>query len=169
MKLYVIRRPSAWASLAELELAGAKSARIGNEEMPDRVRWIRSYVVNEADGRIGTFCIYEAEDGEAIREHARRVGMPGEEFYPVATTVIVRADPQAQAAAAQEKDNAAMPEVKPPTVSIAFKDLPAAGQIQAAAMYGIELTADDIIGQQAQEERDKADAKVTPVAPGGAQ
>ena len=76
-----------------LEAAGAKSARIGNEEMPDQVRWIRSYVVHEPDGRIGTFCIYEAEGGEAIREHARRVGMPGEEFYPVANTVIVRPDP----------------------------------------------------------------------------
>ncbi len=54
MQLYVIRRPSAWANLAELEKAGAKSARIGNEDMPDRVRWIRSYVVNEPDGRIGT-------------------------------------------------------------------------------------------------------------------
>ena len=63
MQLYVIRRPSAWASLAELEIAGAKSARIGNEEMPDKVRWIRSYVVNEADGRVGTFCIYQAKDG----------------------------------------------------------------------------------------------------------
>ena len=93
MQLYVIRRPSAWKSLAELDIAGAKSARIGNEEMPNQVRWIRSYVVNEPDGRIGTFCIYEAESGEAIREHARRVGMPGEEFYPVATTVIVRPDP----------------------------------------------------------------------------
>ncbi|HET6335129.1 MAG TPA: DUF4242 domain-containing protein [Polyangiales bacterium] len=93
MELYVIRRPSAWKSLAELEIAGAKSARIGNEEMPDKVRWIRSYVVNEPDGRVGTFCIYEAENGEAIREHARRVGMPGEEFYPVATTVTVRPDP----------------------------------------------------------------------------
>lgn len=93
MQLYVIRRPSAWKSLAELEIAGAKSARIGNEEMPDRVRWIRSYVVHEPDGRIGTFCIYEAESGEAIREHARRVGMPGEEFYTVATTVVVRPDP----------------------------------------------------------------------------
>ncbi|MBS7700346.1 MULTISPECIES: DUF4242 domain-containing protein [unclassified Chelatococcus] len=99
MQLYVIRRPSAWASLAELEAAGAKSARIGNEEMPDRVRWIRSYVVNEADGRVGTFCIYQAENGEAIREHARRVGMPGEEFYPVATTVVIRPDPvEAEAA-----------------------------------------------------------------------
>ncbi|MCK1359963.1 nickel-binding protein [Bradyrhizobium sp. 199] len=101
MELYVIRRPSAWASLSELEEAGAKSARIGNEQMPDRVRWIRSYVVQEADGRIGTFCIYEARDGESIREHARRVGMPGEEFYKIAATVVVRADPAQQSAAAE--------------------------------------------------------------------
>jgi hypothetical protein len=100
MQLYVIRRPSAWADLKELEAAGAKSARIGNEQMSDRVRWIRSYVVNEPDGRIGTFCIYEARDGESIREHARRVGMPGDEFYPVATTVVVRPDPQKAEAAA---------------------------------------------------------------------
>jgi hypothetical protein len=93
MDLYVIRRPSAWADLRELEIAGAKSARIGNEDMPDKVRWIRSYVVNEADGRVGTFCIYQASDGEAIREHARRVGMPGDEFYKVMTTVVVRDDP----------------------------------------------------------------------------
>jgi len=93
MELYVIRRPSAWADLKELEVAGAKSAKIGKEQMSDRVRWIRSYVVNEPDGRIGTFCIYEARDGESIREHARRVGMPGDEFYPVATTVVVCPDP----------------------------------------------------------------------------
>src|SRR5262245_51940157 len=93
MDLYVIRRPSAWANLEELKAAGAKSARIGNEEMSDRVRWIRSYVVHEPDGRIGTFCIYQARDGESIREHARRVGMPGDEFYNVAKTVVVRDDP----------------------------------------------------------------------------
>ena len=101
MELYVIRRPSAWANLSELEVAGAKSAKIGNEQMSGRVRWIRSYVVHEADGRIGTFCIYEARDAESIREHARRVGMPGEEFYKVATTVVVRSDPAPSAAAAE--------------------------------------------------------------------
>ena len=62
MDLYVIRRPSAWANLAELEAAGAKSAKIGNEEMPDRVRWIRSYIVKEANGRLGSFCIYQARE-----------------------------------------------------------------------------------------------------------
>lgn len=93
MELYVIRRPSAWANMKELEAVGAKSAKIGNEQMSDSVRWIRSYVVNEADGRIGTFCIYEAIDGDSIREHAKRVGMPGEDFYPVTATVVVRDDP----------------------------------------------------------------------------
>jgi hypothetical protein len=48
MDLYVIRRPSAWANLQELEAAGTKSAKIGNDEMSDRVRWIRSYVVKGA-------------------------------------------------------------------------------------------------------------------------
>jgi hypothetical protein len=104
MDTYVIRRPSAWADLPELEVAGAKSARIGNEEMPDKVRWIRSYVVRESDGRIGTFCIYEAEDGEAIREHARRVGMPGNEFYEVLDTVVVRADPEKVGSAPPQDD-----------------------------------------------------------------
>lgn len=99
MDTYAIRRPSAWANLQELEAAGAKSARIGNEEMPDQVRWIRSYVVHEPDGRIGTVCIYQARDEDSIREHASRVGMPGEEIYKVAGTVIVRDDPAEKSAA----------------------------------------------------------------------
>ena len=101
MQLYVIRRPSAWANSQELAPAGAKSARVGNDEMSDRVPWIRSYVVKEHDGRLGSFRIYLAKDPESIREHARRVGMPGEEFYKVATTVVVRSDPAQQTAAAE--------------------------------------------------------------------
>ena len=100
MDLYVIRRPRAWANLAELEAAGAKSARIGNEEMPNRVRWIRSYVVEEPDGRLGTLCIYLARDPESIRAHARRVGMPGEEIFPVLKSIVVREDLAAASAAA---------------------------------------------------------------------
>jgi hypothetical protein len=93
MDLYVIRRPSAWANASEVEKIGAKSAKVGNEEMADRVRWIRSYVVKEPDGRLGTFCVYEARDPESIREHARRTGMPGDEIYPVVKTVLIRPDP----------------------------------------------------------------------------
>jgi uncharacterized protein DUF4242 len=98
MDLYVIRRPSAWANLAELEVAGAKSAKVGNEEISDRVRWIRSYVVKEPDGRIGTVCIYQARDPDSIREHLRRVGMPGDQIFPVLKTIIIRDDPAAASA-----------------------------------------------------------------------
>jgi hypothetical protein len=100
MNLYVIRRRQGWKSIEELEKSASISARIGNEEMPDRVRWIRSYVVNEPDGQLGTVCIYQAVDEEAILDHARRVGMPADEITPVAGTVIVRDDPQDEAEAA---------------------------------------------------------------------
>jgi len=93
MKLYAIRRPTAWAGSEELEAAAAKSAAIGNDEMADRVRWIRSYVVEELDGRLGTICIYQAADPESLREHARRVGMPGDDILPIVNTVVVRPDP----------------------------------------------------------------------------
>jgi hypothetical protein len=100
MDLYVIRRPSAWATLRDLEAAGAKSAEVGNSEMSDRVRWIRSYVVKEPDGRFGTVCIYQALDPESIRAHARRVGMPGDQIFPVVKTIVVREDPKDASAAA---------------------------------------------------------------------
>lgn len=93
MYTYVITRANGWANLDELKAAGTLSARIGNDEMPDKVRWIRSYVTRHEGGRIGTVCIYQATDPEAIREHARRVGMPADGITAVVDTVIVRPDP----------------------------------------------------------------------------
>ncbi len=93
MQLYAIRRRSAWADASELEAVAARSAHVGDSEMPDRVRWIRSYVVAEPDGRLGTICIYEARDPAAIRDHADRVGMPGDEIESIADTVVIREDP----------------------------------------------------------------------------
>ncbi len=99
MNLYAIRRPSAWANKAELQAAGTISAKIGNEQMSDRVRWIRSYVVQEPDGRLGTICIYLAKDPQSIRDHAAQVPMPGDQIFPIVDTVIIREDPvQASAA-----------------------------------------------------------------------
>jgi hypothetical protein len=93
MNLYIIRRRTAWKTPAELEQAAARSRLVGNIEMADRVRWIRSYVVQEDDGTLGTVCVYEAVNSAAIREHARRAGLPADEITPVARTVIVRDDP----------------------------------------------------------------------------
>lgn len=94
METFVIRRRSAWKNARELEATAAVSLRIGNDEMADQVRWIRSYVVNEEDGSLGTVCIYQAVSPAAIREHAKRVGMPANEISSIAKTVIVRPDPQ---------------------------------------------------------------------------
>ena len=87
LKLYVIRRRDGWASPEELQAAAARSAEVGDKEMSDDIRWIRSYVVVEADGTLGTVCIYEASSPEKIREHAERVGMPADEISVVADTV----------------------------------------------------------------------------------
>ncbi len=100
MDLYAIRRPTAWADLKEVQAIGAKALKVGNEQMSDRVRWIRSYVVKEPDGRYGSICIYQARDEESIREHARRVGMPGDMITPVVDTIIIREDPAARSEAA---------------------------------------------------------------------
>ena len=100
MNTYVIRRRSNWKDARELEAAAARSTHVGNEEMPDKVRWIRSYVVRESDGRLGTVCIYQATDPEAIREHAGRAGMRADDIIPVEDTVIVRDDPSEDARAA---------------------------------------------------------------------
>jgi hypothetical protein len=93
MDLYVIRRRGVWADQKELEATSAESARVG-DEMSDRLRWIRSYVVSETDGRLGSICLCEASDPEAIREHSRRSGAPVDEMQVVTATAIVRDDPQ---------------------------------------------------------------------------
>jgi sporulation protein YlmC with PRC-barrel domain len=99
MNTYVIRRQAAWASPAELEQIAARSKEVADTEFAQDISWIRSYVIAEADGTLGTVCIYQASSPEAIRNHAQRVGMPADEILDVADTVIIRPDPVAEAAA----------------------------------------------------------------------
>lgn len=93
MNLYAILRRSGWRSPEELGEAAERSSRVGNEEMADEVRWIRSYVLEEGGGSVGTVCIYEATSPEAIRKHAKLADLPVDEIIPVADTVLVRPDP----------------------------------------------------------------------------
>jgi hypothetical protein len=93
LQLYTILRRNGWASAQELEEAAARSIQVRDEQMPDQVRWIRSYVLDEGAGTVGTICIYEATSPEAIREHAERAGLPCDEIIAVADTVVLRPDP----------------------------------------------------------------------------
>jgi hypothetical protein len=100
VSLYVIRRPYGWATAEELGIAAQRSRRVGDDEMPDDIRWIRSYVVREEDGSLGTFCIYDASSPEKIREHAARADLPATDIFEVVDTVVVRPDPVAAASRA---------------------------------------------------------------------
>jgi hypothetical protein len=95
MDTYAILRRGAWGSPEDLGAAAGRSKKVGDEEMSEDIRWIRSYVLNEPDGRVGTVCIYQATSPEAIREHASRADLAVDEIIPIADTVIIRADPQA--------------------------------------------------------------------------
>jgi hypothetical protein len=97
MNQYAILRRNGWRSSGDLEQAAARSTKVGDEQMPEDIRWIRSYVLDEGAGTVGTVCIYEASSPEAIREHARCADLPVDEIIPIADTVIVRADPAAAA------------------------------------------------------------------------
>ena len=98
MQTYVILRRGAWNTPEELGEAAERSKQVGDAEMSDDIRWIRSYVVHEDDGALGTVCIYQASSPEAIREHASRADLAADEVIPVADTVVVRPDPERAAA-----------------------------------------------------------------------
>jgi hypothetical protein len=94
MRTYAILRRSGWQSPDELEEAAKRSTKVGDEEMADEVRWIRSYVLEEGGSTVGTVCIYQATGEDAIRKHGELADLPVDEVIPVADTVIVRPDPE---------------------------------------------------------------------------
>ena len=98
METYVILRRGGWRTADDLADAAARSTAEG-ERMPDDIAWIRSYVLEERDGTVGTVCIYQASSPEAIRRHAAAADLPVDEIVRVADTVIVRPDPVSSAVA----------------------------------------------------------------------
>ena len=92
MDLYVILRRDGWRSAEELEEAAARSTAEG-ERMPDDIRWIRSYVLEEGER--------SSARSASTRRRARRrstptptpPACPSTEIIKVADTVIVRPDP----------------------------------------------------------------------------
>jgi hypothetical protein len=89
---YAVLRRNGWRTAEDLEQTATRS-RTEVERMPADVAWIRSYVLTELDGSVGTVCIYQASSPEAIRTHAERAELPVDEIVKVADTVLVRPDP----------------------------------------------------------------------------
>jgi len=93
MNLYAILRRNGWKTPDDLHAAAGRSQKVGDTEMSNDVRWIRSYVMAEPDGTMGTVCIYEATSPEALQKHASRAQLALSEIRPILDTVIVRPDP----------------------------------------------------------------------------
>jgi hypothetical protein len=91
VETYLIMRRSAWGTPDEVRAAAARSTQEG-DKTPEDIRWLRSYVLAETNGELGTVC--QASSPEAIRSHAYRAGLPVDEIVAVADTVVVRSDPQ---------------------------------------------------------------------------
>jgi len=92
METYLIVRRNGWRTADELQQAVERSTAEG-ERMTDDVHWIRSYVLAETDGSLGTVCVYQATGPEAIRRHAYAATLPVDEIVAVADTVVLRPDP----------------------------------------------------------------------------
>ncbi len=82
MPRYIIERTVGKLSLDELRAASLRSKAVLNE-MPGIV-WIKSYV-SDAEGKI--YCEYDAPNEEAVREHARRAGLPADRISEVALEI----------------------------------------------------------------------------------
>jgi hypothetical protein len=82
MPRYIIERTVGQITREELDAAGRRSNDV-IAGMPGVV-WIRSYV-SDVDGKI--YCEYDAPDEEAIREHARRAGLPVDAISEVALEI----------------------------------------------------------------------------------
>jgi hypothetical protein len=82
MPRFIIERSVGTLTREQLHEAGRKS----NEVLDGMtgVVWIRSYV-SDADGKI--YCEYDAPNAEAIREHARRAGLPADRIVEVALEI----------------------------------------------------------------------------------
>ncbi|MGD2047423.1 MAG: DUF4242 domain-containing protein [Gemmatimonadota bacterium] len=82
MPRYIIERDVGDVDLNEVPVVGRKSVEV--VDSMDGVVWIRSYI-SEAEGKI--YCEYEAPNEEAVREHARRVGLPVTKISEVAMEI----------------------------------------------------------------------------------
>jgi hypothetical protein len=84
MPKYVIERTMPGAGQltpAELRAASAVSNEVLNALSP-RVKWQQSYVTDDK-----IFCVYVADDAEAIRQHARLASLPADAIHRVGSVI----------------------------------------------------------------------------------
>lgn len=85
MKTYLIQRnvPGAGKfSAAERKSLAQRSCQVLTEMGSDKIQWLHSYITND-----NLWCIYESENEELVREHARRGDFPANFIHEVFTII----------------------------------------------------------------------------------
>jgi hypothetical protein len=82
MPRYIIERNVGSLTRDQLRTASRKSNDVLSEM--NGVVWIKSYV-SDAEGKI--YCEYEAPNADAVREHARRAGLPADKVSQVSLEI----------------------------------------------------------------------------------
>ena len=84
MKRYVIERqiPGVNTLVGQQLQGAAATSNTALKQLAPRVQWEHSYVV---EGK--TFCIYLAEDEDAVRKHAELSGFPANVISEITTTI----------------------------------------------------------------------------------
>jgi hypothetical protein len=80
MKRYVIERDIPGVDrMGASDLSGAaKTSNAALAQLAPRAQWVQSYVARDK-----TFCVYLAENEDAIREHARLSGFPANKITEI--------------------------------------------------------------------------------------
>lgn len=80
MRKFIIEREIPGVDqMGKSDLAGAaKTSNAALAQLAPRVQWVQSYVAKDK-----TFCVYLAENEDAIREHARISGFPANKITEI--------------------------------------------------------------------------------------
>lgn len=92
MQLYAIFRRRGWTAETIAD-ADARSRREAGRRA-DELRKIRSYVLAEPDGTLGSICLYEATGPGVIEAHARAAELPCDDIVQVTAIDVLRPDPE---------------------------------------------------------------------------
>jgi hypothetical protein len=92
LSTYVILRRGGWRTAGEFGAAAERSG-VECDRMAGEAAWIRSYVLEESDGSVGSICVFQAPSPEAIRRQAAAADIPVDEILSVVDIRIVRPDP----------------------------------------------------------------------------
>jgi hypothetical protein len=57
----------------EMPAVGRRSRELVETEFPE-ITWEHSHVVVDSSGQVRTFCVYDAPDVDAVRDHSTRLG-----------------------------------------------------------------------------------------------